>query len=49
MVDYWRLGDGVGRLRLVCGGLERELAIGWIFWQKMRQVFVVEDSGCGES
>ena len=33
-VDFWSFGDGVGMLRLVCGGLERELAVGWIFWQK---------------
>ena len=34
-VDFWSFGDGVGGLRLVCGGLERELAVGWIFYQKV--------------
>ena len=33
-VNSWMLGDGVGGLRLVCGGLRKEMAGMWIFWQK---------------
>ena len=47
-VDYWMLGECVGKLRLSRGSLERELAVGLIFWQKKRQVFVVVGSSCRE-
>ena len=33
-VDSWMLGDGVWRVRLGRGLLEKEIAAGWIFWQR---------------
>ena len=40
-VGSWMLGDGFWMVGRVCGGLERKIAVGWIFWEKKRQVFVV--------
>ena len=33
-VSFWRFGECVGMLRLGRGLLEREIAVGWIFYQK---------------
>ena len=40
-VGFWRFGEGVEMLELVCGGLRRELASWVIFGQKMVQLFTV--------
>ena len=34
-VNSWDLGEGFWMLRLDTGGLVRELAAGWFFWQEM--------------
>ena len=47
-MSFWRFGEGVWRLELVCGGLGWKFAGEVIFERKMGEVFVVVGSGCGE-
>ena len=33
-VDFWRFSECFWKVRWVSGVLEREIAVGWIFYQK---------------
>ena len=46
--EFWRSGDGFWMVGRVCGGLRKEIAVGWILDQKIWQVFVVDEAVCGE-
>ena len=47
-VDYWMLGECVGRVKVRSGGLWMKFAGGWISDQKEAKVFVVLGLMCGE-
>ena len=44
----WRLGEGPWMSGRTGGGLEKEMAVDQIFWQKRLQVFEVGGLVCGE-
>ena len=44
----WRLGEGSWMSGRAGGGLEKEMAVDRIFWQKRLQVFEVGGLVCGE-